>query len=334
MINPYIGVDWANDTQVTSCSHEHCVLQSELNVLTQNSGIQHIALSNYYPSEPYYPLSDFFATVPSGCIGSPNAEHHNMSLNLRRMPSIHLNSLGSTFRSGKPNGEEPIGCNGAEIKDIISQIMDELQYQDAGGVTINHPCFSHIGVKEITEILGFDDRVLGIEIFNGSDQFGDRYGQGAHPERFPIQLEMWDEILFKGIRCWGFFVADHTGKWNPDWWGRNVLLVNDFTEHDCLKAYRDGAFYGRLKNTNLRFTNIQCTTANISVQTENASYIDIIIDKHATRFNGNTASLNIPTGATYARIEAKNSDDSIYSNPMIFRQKKSISHKGAMLLLD
>lgn len=274
-------------------------------------------------------------TIPEGCIASPNAEHHNMKIRGVSKPSMHLNSLGSTFSSGSPQGETPVGCGGANCEDIIPQIFSALQYSDAGGLTVNHPIWTSLKTEEVEYLLDFDDRVLGMEIFNASSTFGNSQGQGADPTDMPRQLAMWDDILYTGRRCWGFCVADHWGEYSEDWQGRNVLLVSSLTEYNCLKAYRDGKFYGRLKNSNLAFSGISVSGRQLSVTTQNADYIDIIVDKVATRTNGNSATMSIPANATYARVEAHNENDSIFSNPITFKTKKEKDQfiKNAMMVL-
>ena len=58
----------------------------------------------------------------------------------------------------------------------------------------------------------------------------------------------WNAILATGRRCFGFFVKDHG---HPR--GRNVLVLpnkagraREEREHDALRAYRNGCFFGSL----------------------------------------------------------------------------------------
>ena len=71
-------------------------------------------------------------------------------------------------------------------------------------------------------------------------------GFGGTEMRF---YRLWDEALRSGRQCLGFFVKDHVffGR------GRNVLLVSSPVtatarerEHEALRAYRDGRFFGLL----------------------------------------------------------------------------------------
>lgn len=331
MINPYRDVDWSNDLQIKSVSHAHTAMDSlyteeQKQLFFQrvvNGGIRHYALSNYYPSEPRYPLSDYYDNVPSDAISCPNAEHHNFA----SYPGMHINSLGSFFESGNTrdyiNGSwepnPPVGVNKATWQSIFPQIFNALQYADGGGVTINHPVWSSLTDSVVLEMLDFDDRVLGIEIYNQSCEEINQTGWA---------LEWWDRILLTGRRCWGFCVPDHTAEQGViPWYGRNVLIVPEATEHECLKAYRNGSFYSRLGDTNLKFIDISYSNGTLNVETENATKIDVIIDNQKTSYNSNSVTVNIPLSAIYVRVEASNVNDRIFSNPIILKEKEPKAHR-------
>ena len=319
MINPYSGVTWGTVTRVMSCSHEHCEDQSDFNVLIESSGLRHIAISNYYPSAPVYPLSaKFDYGIPAGAISCPNAEHHNLSIKGTPLSRLHINGLGSFYSSGSPRGEVPFGCQGVDVLTIVGAICNHLQFPDGGGVTINHPYWSRLSIDDIEYILDYDDRVLGLEIFNSFIEKEDA------PESMVGNIEKWDAVLLTGRRCWGFCVADHQGQQFPDWMGRNILLVDEATEHKCLQAYRKGAFYGQLKNSNLAFTNISFSNGTFEVSTANAETIKVVIDGVATEYNCNSVSVAVPDNATYVRAEGHSADDIVFSNPVML---KEYSHK-------
>ena len=308
MINPYSGVNWETALHIVSCSHEHCETQEEFETL-MSGGLDHVAISNYYPSAPVYPLSEKFTNIPEGSIASPNAEHHNMNVN-----ALHINGMGSTFISGSPPGQSPNGCGGKRWQWCIDNILANLQYDDAGGATINHPTWTNLSVEQCKRMLDYDDRVLGVEFYNHSSELSNQTGWA---------IEMWDNILATGRRCWGFAVADHSGQSMSNWLGRNVLLVSEKTEYNCLKAYRDGNFYGKLANTPLAFTNISFNseTGELTVAAHDATRIKIIINKNEQEISGNSANIVVPLNATYCRIEAHNNENSIYSNPIMINEK-------------
>lgn len=330
MINPYSNIQWDTINHVMSCSHEHCESQNQFDVLVANSGIQHIAISNYYPSAPLYPIP---YTIQEGAIASPNAEHHTLSIKNISKGRLHINGLGSFYTSGKPRGETPIGCNYANVSEIIPKIIDDLQYSDGGGVTINHPFWSELTPQNIIDILDVDDRVLGVEIFNS---YREHYTDGTLDESMVENIALWDAVLLTGRRCWGFCVADHQGQITPTWEGRNILLVNEVTEHNCLKAYRSGEFYGKLGTTNLFFDNISFDNGELTVEAENADRINIVIDDMLTTYSSQSTTVNIPSNSTYVRAEAHTDYDSVFSNPIILKPykkaKKSILNQ--ILLFD
>ena len=122
-------------------------------------------------------------------------------------------------------------------KDSAGRPIEGLLFPNGGGITINHPGGS---LKPLLEALDFDPRVLGIEVWNQHEGFG------GTEMRF---YRLWDEALRSGRRCLGFLVKDHVffGR------GRNVLLVSSPAaasplqrEHEALRAYRDGRFFGLL----------------------------------------------------------------------------------------
>jgi hypothetical protein len=121
-----------------------------------------------------------------------------------------------------------------------------LLHPDGGGITLNHPTGK---LESYTEMLDFDPRVLGIEVWNqltsgfGSDR-GFYTSMKDPPDHF---YQLWDQILASGRRCWGFFVKDH----NTYGRGRNILLappLSDLSTGDrevaLLRAYRNGSFFG------------------------------------------------------------------------------------------
>ena len=121
-----------------------------------------------------------------------------------------------------------------------------LLYADGGGITLNHPTGE---LDEYLEMLDFDSRVLGIEVWNQlTSGFGSNRGFYSSMKEPPGYFyKLWDQILATGRRCWGFFVKDH----NTYGRGRNILLApsleglsSEERERALLRAYRDGVFFG------------------------------------------------------------------------------------------
>ena len=327
MLNPYSGVNFATAIQVPSFTHAHVTTQGVLNN-TCNQGYKFLPISNYYPSTPFDPTG---YTVPSDVIITPNAEHHNFSFARYTTDLIHMCSLGSTFSSGAPKDQSPKGYNGGFWTDFIDDALSALKYADGGGITINHPTWTRVtkGLDfpdwMITDMLDYDPRVLGIEILNAG---GARHGEGME-----YCIETWDNILATGRKCWGFCTPDWYVSENlsyPHGPGYCVLLVDEFTEQKCLKAFRDGAFYGKEANTALGFDSIAVNDHTITVSASNATTISAIIDGQQTDYSGTSATITVPSDAVYIRLEATSSDNKIYSNAITFKEgKRSLKPKAA-----
>lgn len=317
MINPYADVNWETCQQIVSVSHAHCESQTQLDLL-YNGGVRHMAISNYHPSKAWYPLENYFESVPNDIVQCPNAEHWQMSLwgDTVGTSNVHLNGLGSLYQS---DYEEPWGAKNRPVVDVIQDILNNLIYTDGGGITINHPAWSNwyldrnaLPISRILKLLDLDSRILGIEFYNDSSE---RY----QDQRVGWDLTTWDTVLSTGRRAWGFAVPDHYAQTHSEWKGRNVLLVTEKSEHECLRAYREGRFFSRLNNTDLSFTEISHSGHDVTVRTNTAQQVSYIIDGEKTTAVGNSISITVPTSAVYARFEAENDDDTIYSNPIIFR---------------
>lgn len=256
-----------------------------------------------------------FKNLPKDLIISPNAEHHSFT-----NTKLHANSLGSLYSSGtfditskflsRQHGYSIRTGQSWEI--VFAAVLEKLLFADAGGITINHPVWSKLDIEEVYRMLDFDKRVLGIEVFNDTcvADFGDPLRGWA--------IKMWDKILTSGRRYLGFFVPDHTfGK------GKNILLVKNFTKHECLKAYRKGVFYG----SGLHFTNITLDENNLIVETSKKATMRFITNKGEVLKERETTKMQykIPLNKQvlpdikYIRVEANDDiSEQIYSQPIRF----------------
>lgn len=355
IVNPYSGVNWANDLQICSISHAHSRLRTNdgergevKQIYLDNAvvgGCKHIAFSNYYPSEPFYPLSDFFSSIPTGVIGCPNAEHHNF---IDGWGALHMNGIGCTATTGKAGGLTPVGAN-MTAEGAIKYVLNTLQYSDGGGITVNHPGWSVMqneqngfpkwtrenASQRVIELLNMDDRVIGMEIRNTSSLPYVTDEPDSEDNQYVKSTEIWDEILLTGKRCWGFCVPDHETEWGEKWTGRNILLVDNFDEHTCLQAYRNGNFFSKIFDSDLAFTSILFDGTNFSVSAPSADCIQIVIDGVYTQVSSDTALVAVPNNATYIRAEAwmaydwidrngnhHNVTEKAYSNPIMFKKYK------------
>lgn len=263
-----------------------------------------------------------FPNIPKDLIVSPNAEHHAFINTNGRM---HINSLGSLYSSGTfdqhyrfQTGQHGYSFGtGAKWQDVFSDILNQLLFPDGGGITINHPTWSDLSREEIVQMLDYDPRVLGIEVFNDTCaiEFGDPAQGWA--------LKTWDEILKTGRRCLGFFVPDHSYSGR----GKNVLLVDKHTEENCLRAYREGRFYGAIQGSGLGFINISLNDNTLIAETNMESTMRVVTDQGVALLEWRTTKLvyNIPFDSSglpqikYIRVEANDpSSEQIYSQPIRF----------------
>src|SRR5699024_378853 len=115
----------------------------------------------------------------------------------------------------------------------FDNIFNELQFENGGGITINHS----LRENYTKEFLDYDDRVLGMEIYNNTVERGKA---GGYEDIHLDYLNVWDNILSTGRRCYGFSVVDWPVEEVEPWYGSNIVLSDDFTEKDLLESYRKG----------------------------------------------------------------------------------------------
>jgi hypothetical protein len=263
-----------------------------------------------------------FPDIPADVIISPNAEHHNFTNS-----PLHANSIGSLYSSGSFDAHNKFltvdhGYNygtGETWQVSFGKMLDKLLFKDGGGITVNHPTWSKLSYDTVCQMLDFDDRVLGIEIFN------DPFDSGYQDPKEGWALELWDELLKSGRKCYGFCVPDHTINK-----GQNVLLVPEFNEHACLKAYRQGAFYGAVDGSGLRFNKISLEKDKLEISLNKQGSIRFITDLDQLKKNRvSQASFSIPMdnsgkpAITYVRVEAEDElGERIFSQPIRYIREK------------
>jgi len=283
-------------------------------------------------SLPFVESALVFPQVPKDVILSHNAEHHGFT-----NADCHICSPGSSFASGTfdVHGRYRLDKHGFAVgfgdtwQKGFAGMIDALDYPNGGGITICHPTwFSKLPDSLVFEMLDLDERVLGIEIYNdfsaNRDWFADSDYEAPAESEPGFSLNLWDRILATGRRCWGFCVPDHSVGKGRNWNGRNVLLASRFTEEECLRAYRDGSFYGCLKDNGLTVTHLRATETEISVETNGAAEITFITNEGiAKTVTGTTGSYEIPMKngnpkVIYTRIEvADESGERLFLQPVM-----------------
>jgi hypothetical protein len=318
LINPYRNVNFSDALRIPSVSHAHTRVAVQEGgslfpasepgkiQMLYNRGIRHFAISNYRPSAPTYPLIEHWSEKPSDAIGCPNAEYYDFTRSTTnpQIYPLHANCIGGTLTNYGMNVPWNVG---------FLQMLDTLILSDGGGITINHPYYSGtpIPTDVACAMLDLDDRVLGIEVYNGD----------ANTSAEADETPMWDEILLTGRRCWGFGVPDWGAYGGNQWKGRNILLVSEATENACLRAYRNGEFYVAYYGSGLTFTSIEANDAGISVATNGASAIHIFVDGVKTEYATSNAVKTFSSVPIYARVEAfDQTGERIMSQPFIFRK--------------
>jgi hypothetical protein len=265
-----------------------------------------------------------FTNIPDDILEAPNAEHHSFT-NSR----AHACAPGSAFQSGTfdvRNKFETVDHGyamgvGQTWQEGFDRMFAKLIVPDGGGVTINHPIWSKLPEDIVFEMLDHDPRVLGMEIFNYTCILQREWEDCRRNEA------LWDTVLASGRQCFGFFVPDHRISAKAEFWlGRNVLLVDAFTVEDCLRAYRQGQFYGALKGSGLKFTRIQADEESVNVKTNGATRIEFITE------NGIAETVLAPVGSytlpakpdgspdvAFVRVKAYDDDGEIlFSQPTLY----------------
>jgi hypothetical protein len=221
----------------------------------------------YRRQYPFKEGAKMFPNWPDDMLEAPNAEHHSfVDDNGSSTGALHMCAPGSAYKSGTFDARDFFGTHsrgyhygsGEHWRTAIDRMIEGLIYEDGGGVTINHPTWTHLDREFLLKLLDHDPRVLGIEVLEA----------GTNSENY------WDWVLSTGRQCFGVFV--------PDWsignevFGVNVLVVPERTVHACLKAYRQGNFYGAERGYGeLAFTRIAFDGNELTVETDKPARFEV-----------------------------------------------------------
>ena len=191
-----------------------------------------------------------FSHIPANILEAPNAEHHKFS---DTVPQLHITAPGTTFSSGHfDDRTEKFGLSahsfspgvGLPWRDGFKRILDTLVIPDGGGIIINHPAWSYLRPEFLIEMLDYGPEVLGLEVYNGT----------SRKTYADFSDSLWDAVLATGRQCYGFCAVDHlkNGAWN----GRIAILTEERTAEGCLRALRQGHFYGVIRGSGAAFEEI------------------------------------------------------------------------------
>lgn len=355
MHNPYANVDFQNVIHVPSANHWHCGKTSSF-LAMHYAGLKHFALTNYQPAYPTYPLvgNRYFTItageIPEDIIASPSSEKVFFA-----DAGMHIScpgSLAETYGHNLPEGEPKIPW-----RDKFALVFEGLQYEDAGGIIINHPVRSGNTPEFIIEKLLYDSRVLGLEVYNHRSHRD--YGEKGYA------FDKWDSILSRGYKCFGFCTPDeHTV---PEGYiagddmrdanfglGRNVLLVPEMTEYEALKVYRNGSFYGAYYGDRIKFTRIECVGDKVYFETDLAEKIDLIsyslqgkeiVANPVISVTGSAAEFTVDDTTIFVRAVAHEdattsifdqpiTGEKLFSQPILFKSYADIEREKMYLKVD
>ena len=280
------------------------------------------------PQRKRFPFKEggkLFTSYPANLLQAPNAEHHSFTDS-----QAHICAPGSNYASGtfdarnkfqtKSRGGYNFGT-GLPWREAFDKMFEGLIYSDGGGVTINHPMWSKLKPNQILDMLDYDPRVLGMEVFNMSAGDKTRY-----PWCEKLNEPYWDDALKTGRQCFGFFV--------PDWGvfeGTNILLVPERSVHACLQAYRQGNWYGAIKGRHiLNFKRITFDGETLQAATDKPARFEVIAQTGVVcETTSDHLSFNISSSDRkkygYVRIKAYATDDSgeiLFSQPFMLSAMK------------
>lgn len=261
---------------------------------------------------------------PEGMLEAPNAEHHGFRhANGKSTGSLHVCAPGSAFASGTFDAHDKFKTlshgyhygSGEYWRTAFDRMIAGLIDPEGGGITINHPHWSRLDREFILEMLDHDPRVFGMEVMEN----------GRNAEYY------WDWVLSTGRQCFGVFV--------PDWailsekiehLGANILVVPEMNVHECLKAYRQGNFYGSLRSRDeLRFTNIAFDGTTLRASTDKPARFEVVTARGVVKeMTGTSMEWDVPKKSAgdgprihvFARIRAHATDgcgEIIFSQPFM-----------------
>ena len=270
---------------------------------------------------PFKEGGKLFKPLPKDVLEAPNAEHHGFRLdNGKFAANLHMCAPGSAYASGTFDARNRYKTysagyyfgSGEKWRIAVDRMIAGLVYKDGGGVTINHPTWTKLDRSLMLQILDHDPRVLGIEVLEA----------GRNSESY------WDAALSTGRQCFGFFVPDWSI--NKEIFGVNVLCVEEKSVHACLKAYREGNFYGAAHGLDeLAFTGLSFDGKCVRASTDKPARLEVITAKGVVKtVEGRDVVWNVvsdgngtgPRVDVFARIRATAADgcgEVLYSQPFM-----------------
>lgn len=320
-LNPYAGVNWGTSEYIIGSTHMHTRQQltestrDEMFDFSYDAGIRSMGWSEYYDEEPITDGDAYFnPDPPSDAVILENSEQHRCS-----NTKLHYCPVGS-LQSRYGSYSTPISREGT-WESMFAEAFKLMIWEDAGGITLNHPSWTNVHddgdltVDKLCRMLDYDKRVLGIEVYNHKTEVIPDPAAGW-------SISQWDEILSTGRRCWGFWVTDgYDERIHPDpALGFSVLLIDENTAYKAARAYRQGHFYGSMKPTGLKFTDIQADLSEVSFSVNETATLKFITeDGLAQSSTGISDTYTVDSDQVYVRCEAlKDNGERIFAQPIMY----------------
>lgn len=324
--NPYSTVNFGTCIEVAGLGHSHCADAPEYAALVA-AGYRHLAISHYRASDPArsYPLTNLSGVssgdVTADIIGGPNAEHFDFTGGAVG----HYNAYGSEFVSGTASTGY-----GGPWNSFADEALAELLYPNGGGIVWNHPALGGTISEFFKSYLDYDDRVLGLEVYN---HLAEWYFSGEG-----WALGQWHKMMVTGRRCFGFFTLDHwyNVPGHPDAAGVNRLLVpaaysgqtRTEREQALMEAYREGRFYGCVDFDSPTLVDFTADATEVTVEFDASCDITFVWARKNDP-SARTSAITTGTTATFAL-----SGDEVYVRAVGQTSATSISMTQAVMFLD
>lgn len=321
--NPYANIDFQNSYHVTSSTHIHITNQTVFN--RAKAHYQHLAISNYHPGRPVYPLSAKF-TDTDEVLASPSCEavyFNGSSKHLHMCPIGSFMTWSDNNGSGKGDysGEATSGDGYVgTYEDFFKEASAMMQYANAGCIQINHPHYSDtLTVNATLKILASDynNDVRCVEIYRGGAALR------GEDDATVFALDILDGVLATGRQLFGTA--------NPDWgvstfaeetatagYGYNHLLVNYPSELECLLAYRNGRFYTTIFNDDLKLSYFGVYNGVATFIANRAGTIKFVTAiRTVTVENSASSDFTLQDDDVFVRAEIESNGNRLFTNAIM-----------------
>ncbi|MGA2975410.1 MAG: hypothetical protein ABSF77_08895 [Spirochaetia bacterium] len=286
LINPYAGCRGA---WVRGNLHGHCSESSACSSVPLIRGIE-----NYHAAG-----ARFVAVTDHDCVTD--------------LSRAKAQWTDMTFLEGfEWSASENILFIGEKVPPLYELSLAEALHRAAGLLTvICHPKPSRSSQYwTVPMIMALDPAPVGVEVFNA--HYGRRHRVFSDPN--PLYTDIWDALLSKGLRVWGFANDD---SHDPQDYGctRTMACVEDLSASSLMRALLAGRFYG---STGLLMEDVAVDAGVIRLRlSANAKGRFIgpggrVLAQAESREFSYSAS-----GEQYVRFEAEARDGRIFLQPFI-----------------